>query len=158
MIKAVVFDFSRVLLFPNDLAYVGSLNELHRALREQEGYELLSHFSLNTVMLHYLSTIGQVCDLYIFTSDSIQDDPSLESYLRPVFKAVFSAKKLGIKKNSPDAYVKLAGEMGVDTQEVLFVDDTPENVHAAEAAGMNTIRYMDSVQCMEEIAQYLSQT
>ena len=77
MIRAIVFDFSRVLLFPKDSGYTGSLNERHRELSKRGDYKLLEHFSLNEELLSYLDKIKGRYDLYVFTSETIQDSPEL---------------------------------------------------------------------------------
>jgi hypothetical protein len=55
LIKAIVFDFSRVLLFAKDPGYKDDLNPLHRKLLEQDAsYPFLDYFYLNQELLHYL--------------------------------------------------------------------------------------------------------
>ncbi len=53
-IQTFLFDFSRVLIFPKDKNYQGSLNELYRQHHEQPGYNIFSEFELNDELLTWL--------------------------------------------------------------------------------------------------------
>ena len=72
MIKTLLFDFSRVLLHPTDKTYKGSLNNLHRELKDNESYYLFNYFELNQELLDYLKTVKNKFELCIFTTDIIQ--------------------------------------------------------------------------------------
>lgn len=157
MIKAIVFDFSRVLLFPNDTTYAGSLNERHREYSANVDYSLLDYFSLNLELLDHIKNMRQKPDLYIFTSETIQDDPSLKPFIEPVFKDVFSASKLGVDKKTPSAYKILTEKIGLAPEQILFVDDTYTNIEAAESAGLKAIHYSNYEQCIQLIDRILAQ-
>jgi len=73
MIKAIVSDFSRVLLFPKDKSYQGSLNALHKELSEKPSYNALDFFELNVGLLDFYKSLKDRIPVYIFTSDVIQD-------------------------------------------------------------------------------------
>jgi hypothetical protein len=64
--KALIVDFSRVLIFAND-EQVASLNEHHRRLSAEPGYSLFDHFRLNHELLGYLGRLKDRVPLYIFT-------------------------------------------------------------------------------------------
>lgn len=151
MQKTIVFDFSRVLLFPKDLTYTGSLNEKHRTLSEKSDYHLLDHFSLNEELLKHLADLKSKYRLFIFTSETIQDDSSLQPFLSPLFETIFSASKLGIDKKTPSAYESIAHKIGVAPKEILYVDDNLDNVHAAQKAGMECIHYTNNAQLLSRL-------
>ena len=58
--------------------------------------------------------------------------------LRP-FRTVYSSCALGARKPDPQAFLLVAARMGVAPANVLFFDDTAENVTGAEAAGMQAV-------------------
>jgi HAD superfamily hydrolase (TIGR01509 family) len=151
MQRAIVLDFSRVLLFPKDTTYVGSLNEKHKSLSEKPNYYLLEHFSLNEKLLERLSTLKHKYRLYIFTSETIQDDPSLQPYLSPLFDGIYSAMRLGIDKKTPSSYDILAKEIGLSPREIVYVDDNLENFQAAQNAGTNCIHYKNNLQLLSQL-------
>lgn len=151
MQRTIIFDFSRVLLFPKDKTYTGSLNEKHRALSQKPDYHLLDHFSLNDELLKCLSNLKSKYHLFIFTSETIQDDLSLQPFLSPLFEVIFSASKLGIDKKDSLSYKTLAEKIGLEPKDILYVDDTLDNIHAAQKAGVNCIHYENNPQLLAEL-------
>lgn len=99
MIRAIVSDFSKVLLLPKDATYQGSLNALHKQLLEQPNYNPLNYFTFNQELLELYASLKEQCPLYIFTSDSIQDAPEFQPYLQPIFTGILSGKKMNTDKN-----------------------------------------------------------
>jgi HAD superfamily hydrolase (TIGR01509 family) len=140
-IKALVFDFSRVLLFAKGSNYSGSLNSLHRTLLEKDAdYPFLDYFYLNQDLLDCLKTIAGK-RLIIFTSGSVQDAPAIQPAVRRVFETVYSAEKMGVRKAEPQSYVRLCNEMNLVPTEVLLIDDTQRNLDAAAQAGLQTVLF-----------------
>ena len=155
MIKAIICDFSRVLLFPKDKNYTGSLNELHRKKAVIDNYNLHHHFQLNTELIEYLQNVKTKQDLYLFTSETIQEAPELQPVLKETFIQIFSAIKLGISKKDPRAYKNITENINLSPHEVLFIDDTKENITAAKEAGLNVILYTDNKQLFLDLNNYL---
>lgn len=88
MVKAIVSDVSKVLLFTKDENYKGSLNGLYRENKNKEGFRFFDYFRFNTELLDYYNKISGNLDLYIFTRDIIQKDPELQKYWQKVFKNI----------------------------------------------------------------------
>lgn len=140
MIKALVTDFSRVLLFPFDETYAGGLNSLNNQLLETEpDYDFWKHFTLNEELLKYYDTLD--LPSYIFTSENIQEHPSVETRLSRVFRRIFSAKRLDVSKTDEKAYRTIANELGIEPSEIVYVDDNKNNIDAAKKAGCLTIHF-----------------
>ena len=55
------------------------------------------------------------------------------------FREVFVSSSLGVRKPERAAFEKVAKEIGVPLAEVLFFDDTLENVEGARAAGLQAV-------------------
>lgn len=153
MIKAIVSDFSRVLLFPKDRTYQGTLNGLHKELAQKPGYNALDHFDLNIDLLDYYQSLKNKVKLYIFTSDIIQDAPEFQQYLQPVFTKIYSASKLNIDKKDISAYKKITAELELSTQEILYIDDNRKNIEAAETAGLKTLLYQNNEDLFTKIGK-----
>lgn len=156
MIKAIVSDFSRVLLFPKDKNYLDSLNALHKELSQKSGYNALDHFELNIALLNFYKSLDSKTPVYIFTSDTIQDAPEFQPYLQPVFNEVLSAKKMSTDKKIPNAYKLVAAHLGLSPDEILYIDDAPENIQAAKTAGLNTFLYAGYEKLVTQIAEALN--
>lgn len=155
MIKAIVSDFSKVLLFPKDQNYSGSLNALHKELYQELDYNPLNHFELNLGLLEYYKSLQTQFDLFIFTTDAIQDAPEFQSYLKPVFTEILSAKKMNTDKKTPEAYTLVASHLKLNPAEVLYIDDATENIQAAKTAGMNAILYIDLISLVAQANKVL---
>lgn len=156
MIKAMVSDFSRVLLFPKDKNYLGSLNALHKNLSQNPNYNALDYFELNIQLLDLYKSLKEKTPVYIFTSDVIQDAPEFHSYLQPVFNGILSAKKMNIEKNAPKAYKLVAEHLNLNPDEILYIDDATENIQAAKTAGFNTLLYSDYTTLLNKVKEVLN--
>lgn len=144
MIKTLLFDFSRVLLHPTDKTYSGSLNNLHRELKDGESYYLFNYFELNEELLEFLKTLKGKFEMCIFTTDIIQNDPLIREKIDPVFNKIFSANELGISKKDLESYKFIAKDLGKNTDEIFFTDDTERNIEAAKEAGLQTYHFKNN--------------
>lgn len=156
MIKALLFDFSKTILFPKDRNYQGSLNSLHKEMLLREGYNFLDHFELDENLLSYLKGVKSKYKLYIFTSGSVQNAPEIKPRLDEIFDKIFSAEEIGLAKNDPKAYEYIAKAIGLTPDEVLFTDDTEENIKVAKSIGMNTTLYKELEELRKKISEVLS--
>lgn len=156
MITTLLFDFSRVLLFPKDQDYQGELNVLHQQLFREVDYSFLDHFRLNEPLLTYLESVKDKVELYIFTSGSIQNAPEIKSRIDNVFRQVISAKEIGRSKKDPQAYSLVADKIGKSPDEILFIDDSAENIAAAREANLNTFLYQDIETLLAAIQKTIS--
>ncbi len=137
MISALLFDFSRVLLFPKDASYKGGLNDLYRTLSKKH-FNFFDHFSLNSELLEKIEYLQGSFLCSVFTSESIQDAPEVKPILEKIFKEIYSAEKFALKKTDPSAYLFIANNLNIHPSNILFIDDKEENLKAAEKAGLKT--------------------
>lgn len=149
MIKVLLFDFSRVLLHPTDKTYSGSLNNLHKELKDNESFYVFHYFELNEQILEYLKTVKDKFRLAVFTTDIIQDDPLIKEKIDPIFEKIYSASKLGITKKVKESYEFLAKDLNVKPEEILFIDDTESNIVPAKEAGFKTHHYKNNGELLE---------
>jgi putative hydrolase of the HAD superfamily len=61
--------------------------------------------------------------------------------LRPYFDVALSSCYVGLRKPKAPIYRRALDILGKPPQRILFIDDRAENVVAAAAAGMKTIRF-----------------
>ena len=156
-ISAVVSDFSRVLLFPTDNSYEGSLNELNnRLMKNDADYTFLDYFSLNKELLAFYRELNKELPVFIFTSDSIQDHPAIKEELAQIFRGVFSAKELNVLKDEAWSYAKLAELLHIKTDEILYIDDQQKNIDAATGAGCKTLLFVDTASLIQNLKQLLT--
>ncbi len=150
MVTNLLFDFSRVILFPADENYQGLLNDLYRKINREE-VSLLDHFKFNEELLNFLKSLKNEFTLSIYTTDIIQNDPIAQTILKPLFKNIFAANDLGISKKDPKSYLVIAEKLNVNPSQILFVDDGEANIQAASEAGFQTILYSSNEQLLGDL-------
>lgn len=148
MVKAILFDFSRVLLFPNGKDPVESLNGKYRELLERGEFDFFGHFRLNEELMDFIYKLQDDYELYLFTSETIQEAPELKEELG-VFKRIFSGTRMNLNKKEATSYETIAREISVDPEEIVFVDDSMLNLVAAAEAGMQTVHYQNNDQLFD---------
>ncbi len=151
MIKALVSDFSRVILSPVDKNYAGGLNLLHKELSAKGDYDFWKFFQLNQNLLAFYKTIGEQIDVFVFTSEYIQEHPALQPKMEGIFKGVFSAARLGLKKTDVETYKIIADKIDLKPEEILYIDDKQANINAAKEAGLTVIHYESNKQAEDDI-------
>ncbi|MGA3082562.1 MAG: HAD family phosphatase [Terracidiphilus sp.] len=72
--------------------------------------------------------------------------------LRALFKVALSSCYLGLRKPEPAFYRRALDILGRPAERILFIDDRPENVAAAEVAGMKAIRFEGAEALRRELA------
>ena len=82
--------------------------------------------------------------IYVYSSGSVKAQRLLFGHtqygdLNYLFSGHFDTK-IGNKKES-DSYRKIAGEIGLEPEEILFLSDSPEEIRASAEAGMKVIRF-----------------
>lgn len=153
MIKALVTDVSRVLLFPKDEKYNGSLNALYKERIFEKDFQFFKYFKVNKELLDFYKILN--IDIHILTSDIIQDAPELKHYWGGVISKIFSASKMGVKKSDTEVYKKVLGELDLTAEEVLYIDDNQDNLEVAKKVGLKTIWYGNNEQAISEIKKLL---
>lgn len=153
MVTTLLFDFSRVLLDVKDKSYKGFLNDLHREKSKQPGYKFFNYFELNEELLEFLETIKNKYPLYIFTTGSVQDAPDVRIRLDSVFRKIYSSEELELDKKNADSYLYIARDLNKNPSEILFTDDQPDNIHAAEEAGLLTIHFQSNAQFINDLSK-----
>ena len=152
MIKAIISDFSYVLLMPVDTNYSGSLNARHEKLTTDSNYNLGEHFSFNKDLVSFYKSLK--VPVYIFTTRFIQEDAALKDELDNVFKDIFSAARLGIKKDEA-GFSAIAEKIGLKPNEIFYIDDIQENVNTAKKVGMDGMVFTSNEEVISKINEII---
>ena len=75
--------------------------------------------------------------------------------LRDCFEVALSSCYVGLRKPKPAIYRRTLDILGGPAERILFIDDRQENVAAAAAAGMKTIRF-DGADALRRDLEYLT--
>jgi glucose-1-phosphatase len=93
-------------------------------------------------MVKLLAGASQRFPLYAFTNSN----PTHQSVWSvrfaaelSIFKTIYVSSELGVRKPDPRSFSLVADRMGVRASEVLFFDDSLENVDGAVSAGMRGV-------------------
>ena len=73
--------------------------------------------------------------------------------LREYFDVALTSCYIGLRKPDPAIYQRAIDIVGGPPERILFIDDRPENVAGAEAAGLVAIRYTGAAALREELAR-----
>lgn len=149
--QKLLFDFSKVLLFPKSDEYVESLNKHHAKLSGNKNYQFLKHFKFNDEILDFIKANFDHSDCYIFTTDTIQDTPEVQKRIAGIFYKIFSANKMNLSKRDSQSYRVIAEEIGSPVSDITFIDDSEINLSFAKQAGLKTIHYTDNQSLMQTI-------
>ena len=126
-------------------AYFNALGEsLNVSLSEDDLVAGWNDIYLGTIpgMVKLLATASQRFPLYAFTNSN----PTHQSVWSvrfaaelSAFKTIYVSSELGVRKPDPRSFSLVAEQMGVQASEVLFFDDSVENVDGAVSAGMRGV-------------------
>ena len=125
--------------------YFNALREsLNVSLSEDDLVAGWNDIYLGTIpgMVKLLATASQRFPLYAFTNSN----PTHQSVWSvrfaaelSIFKTIYVSSELGVRKPDPRSFSLVAERMGVQASEVLFFDDSAENVDGAVSAGMRGV-------------------
>lgn len=156
IIKAILCDFARVILLPKDKTYMGRLDKLYLTLLRKLGkYDVFDYFDLNGELLHFLKKLKAKYSLNIFTTGKTQDDPKIKKKLTPLFDHIFVTSDYGIDKTDPNSYQYIANLLKVKPEEIVFIDDLDENIHAAKETGIYAIQYFDNQKLFTQLNNFV---
>ena len=99
---------------------------------------------------------GSRLPLYGFSNTNAahqQAWPATCPNVNTLFDCLFTSHTLGLRKPEPAAYRQVVQHIGLPASSVLFFDDSPTNVDAARAAGLQAVR----VHGPTDVAQALQQ-
>ena len=87
--------------------------------------------------------------------DDLREVITNEMKIIDVFHHVFISAELGIAKPSQEIYQHVIEHLDCEPHEAVFLDDMPENVKGARAAGLNAIHFRSREQALGELRELL---
>ena len=96
-----------------------------------------------TGMARLLKSAAQHFPLYAFTNTNRTHWDFMTSHYGEIlnnFKKIYASQELGLRKPDPAAFQYVAKDLKVSPHQILFFDDTPENVKGAQAYGLQAVR------------------
>ena len=74
------------------------------------------------------------------------------SNLEILFKKCYFSHLIGKRKPEVDTFRWVASQLGLQTKNILFIDDSPQHTEGAQKSGMQTVFYL-SIQDIERIKE-----
>lgn len=99
--------------------------------------------------------------VYCFTNSNPEHESVWGSEFREelsVFRAIFNSSTIGLRKPDIEAYLNTSYRMGTSPTQVLFLDDSSENVRGAIECGMQAIHVPRKTDTIEVLSELLSFT
>ena len=78
--------------------------------------------------------------------------------LDPYFDVVIFSAETGMRKPAPELFRWLLEKLGANPEEAIFVDDYGENIKAAQALGLRTVKFCSADQAKQEVLAMLNHT
>jgi putative hydrolase of the HAD superfamily len=72
----------------------------------------------------------------------------------PLFDGLVLSNEVGVRKPEPGIYHCVESLSGAPAEQHVFVDDVPEYVEGARAVGWNAIRFVDTDDCVRQLAEF----
>ena len=89
-----------------------------------------------------LSTVAEKLPIYAFTNSNFTHQLVWSKKFKQVlslFREVFVSSEIGKRKPEPAAFHAISNDIGVKLENILFFDDSLENIVGAEKVGMQTV-------------------
>lgn len=152
MIKTIIFDFAGVILNPIQDSTVDEVTEIHKEIFPKDPYYFANHFEINDALLDFLKTKKERFNFVIFTSMMLKNEPELREKIDEVFTKIYSAAELQMRKNDPESFKFLLKDLNLKAEEVLFIDDSEDNILSAKSLGIKTILYKNN----DDVINYIN--
>jgi epoxide hydrolase-like predicted phosphatase len=90
------------------------------------------------------------------TNNWVDDDQQQKmNVLRDEFDVFVESARVGMRKPEPGIYQLTCAQLGVAPEQAVFLDDIGQNLKAARALGMATIKVEDADRALAELEQLL---
>ncbi len=161
MIKSIISDFSRTILFPKDLVTSLELNGIHKReianIKNKNVYELnnedlnltesvypaYNFYIINHPLLNLFSSLKhhKELKLYVFTSGFVQTHPDFKEDLS-IFDQIVSISDLNnISKRDSESYKLFCEKFDIVPEEAIYIDNEKVCLDAASQIYLNTILF-----------------
>lgn len=144
--------------FIDQPTYVQQIIELTGASEKEINEMIVDEYRLNTPLVEYIKRelkphykIGMVSNIGRGWIQNFFDEYQLDD----LFDAVVLSSDEGVLKPHPQIYELAAERLECEPEECLMIDDLPENIAGADAAGMTGIVYGNLKTLTEELRDFI---
>lgn len=119
--------------------------------------EVLSRFIVRPAMMDLVQDLkmkGFLVGILSDQSNWLEELDQKYDFLRH-FDRIFNSYHLHKSKKDPSLFREVCTLLRVDPQEVLFIDDNPENIKRAASTGLKTIHFREMAAFREDLNKIL---
>ena len=115
---------------------------------------------LNTQLYNFIKEIRNNYQVVIASNgwDEVRSVYTDKYYLDRITDKMIISSEIGMAKPDKEFYEYALDLLKAKPEEVIFIDDSIENIATAEELGFNTILFSDTVSAIEEIKKYLDRS
>lgn len=106
---------------------------------QQEKIALLERLA-KALPLFMLSNTNELHWVPVQNAWKLSSKHEMEVY----FQTIFLSHQIGKRKPAPETFIWVCEQMGFEPKDVLFIDDSPQHINGAKAAGLQTFFYEDA--------------
>lgn len=111
----------------------------------------LPGYYLNAPLITFLSEYSHVLSFYIYSNSSPFTLQLMKEIFPDTFTDVISVQTTGWYKGDPDSYTHIANLLGVKIEDIVFIDDSLDNIEIAQAAGVTTVHFISTAQTLNDL-------
>jgi putative hydrolase of the HAD superfamily len=114
-------------------------------------------FQINPFMLELLQKLNVKYTTACLSNTEIEvSDVNYTMGLYEPFQHKFLSTEMQMMKPHKDIFISSIQKLNASLQDITFIDDKEENVHAASSLGLKTILFENAEKTKETLSQYLS--
>ena len=103
-----------------------------------------------------LVLLSNINDLHLsFIHKYLKDKHDILDFENGYFDRVFYSHLIGKRKPDNNIYEHVSSELGIDSKDILFIDDLKQNVQAAKDYGWNAVRHKETDEIITMMPVYL---
>jgi putative hydrolase of the HAD superfamily len=124
---------------------------------EQVERELESGNELNTELVEYANELKKSYKIALLSNSAskyLRDE--LKKYdIEKLFDLILISSEVGLIKPEPEIFRYIMGQLAVDAEECVFIDDNMRHVNAAASIGIKSIQYTSVADLKEQLKKVL---
>ncbi len=106
-----------------------------------------------------LKRLGEIAPVYAFSNTNAAHQELWSVKLAPVLElceTVFTSWEIGLRKPEVESFEYVAEQMQAEPENILFFDDSIENIVGAQAAGMQTVHVTGVSDTLHTVSSFLA--
>lgn len=117
-------------------------------LREKEGIPVKKGLF---ELLNYIKDNGMVCAVATSTKHEVAENILKDAGAWPYLNAMVYGDEVKRGKPEPDIFLKAAKDLGLDTSEVIVIEDSINGIRAGHAAGIKVVHVPDMIKIDDDV-------